>query len=59
MTREQIYGPHHPKTTETRERLCTVLIALGRTEDAAQLDVARPEPAETRDDEATNQEESQ
>ncbi len=43
IIREQILGPHHPKTTETRRRLIALLHAIGRDEDAAQLEADTPE----------------
>ncbi len=30
MISEYVYGLQHPKTTNTRDRLCVVLVALGR-----------------------------
>ena len=55
--REHVYGPQHPKTTETRERLRAVLVALGKTEEAARLDVAQPEKVVTEGEQEARQEE--
>lgn len=41
--REHVYGPQHPRTTETREHLQTVLLSVNRTEEAVQLGVEQPE----------------
>jgi hypothetical protein len=41
--REQALGTHHPKTTETRTRLISLLHALGQHEQAVQLEVAQVE----------------
>jgi tetratricopeptide (TPR) repeat protein len=36
--REEVLGRHHPKTTETRTRLIALLRAMGRDEEAKQLE---------------------
>ncbi len=41
---ERVHGPQHPKTTNSRDGLRDVLVALGRMEEAAQLDAPQPEP---------------
>src|SRR5215472_2163746 len=45
--REQVYGPQHPKTIETRERLHAVLGVLGRDQEAAGQDLAQRKTVET------------
>jgi tetratricopeptide (TPR) repeat protein/transcriptional regulator with XRE-family HTH domain len=37
--REQVLGTQHPKTVECRKRLCGILHALGKAEEAAALEV--------------------
>jgi hypothetical protein len=36
--RETVLGPSHPMSTETRERLHAVLVAMGRTQETAQTE---------------------
>jgi tetratricopeptide (TPR) repeat protein/transcriptional regulator with XRE-family HTH domain len=41
--REQALGLAHPKTNETRKRLCTLLEAMGETDEAAQFAASQSE----------------
>jgi tetratricopeptide (TPR) repeat protein len=54
--REQVLGALHPKTTDTRERLRAVLLAMGKTEAAAMLQAAQPDEAKLEGEQATCQE---
>jgi hypothetical protein len=45
--RKHVFGPQHPKTLETYDRVRTVLVTLGKTEEVARLDLTESKPAET------------
>ena len=55
--REQVYGAHHHKTTESRNHLTTLLYAMGRPEEAARHEVVQSDHAEDEQDRKGHSEE--